>query len=544
SEARLRAIVEGTASTVGAEFFDALVTSMSRVLGMRWVLVSSLRDDSEAVVLAMWDGESVQSGFTYELEGTPCKVAHDVNFCVVADGAAAQYPDDEMFQEYNVRSYIGVVLRDRRGVPLGILSAFDESPLRNRRSAENLLRIFGARAAVELERMYVEAELFNSEEKTRAILESAADAIVTVNADGSIGTFNEAAENIFGFSADEIAGGKIDMLVAAPHAAELAAELCGQTAEEDRHFVGRRREVLGVRKNGSIFPMSMAMSEVQLSGQKVFTAVIRDITREKELEEMKSNIISSVSHEIRTPLTAILSSAKILTRSGGERPEITGKFAGIIVDEGERLTRLINDLLDFSKLDAGAIELSLEEIDPLEIVGRAVALSKADALEQGVLLGVESTEDIPLILTDSDKIMQVLTNLVNNAIKFTPQGGRVSVAVERADGDFIRISVTDTGVGIAQVDQRHIFERFKQLGSVLTDSPKGTGLGLAICKEIVDALGGKIWVESKPGEGSAFRFTVPMASTPTASRELRRQRSASEETEQPVTSGLFPVEQG
>ena len=518
SEARLRAIVEGTSTTTGTEFFDALARTLSRALDMRWVMVARLVDGGRrGVAETLWNGSEILRGLTYDLPGTPCQRALEDGLCVYEDGLMETFPEDPLAQEWKVRSYAGHLLLDSAGRKIGLLVAFHDGPLPLAARDMSLLRVFASRAAVELERMSVEEQLLKSEARTRAILESAADGIITTSASGVIETFNAAAEQLFGLSVDEAVGRPIAELIRRPSEDGLtdSDKSCETTLSE---LLGDRHELEGVRSDGSVFPMNIAVSEMVAGGHRGFTAIVRDVTREHELDRMKSDFISTVSHEIRTPLAAIISSAKILLKNGESKPQVTPKFAGIIVEEGRRLTRLINDLLDLSKLDAGKIDWTMREADIFELIEHVASVARGQATEKGVTLDVNVERGLPPVLVDGDRIIQVLTNLVGNAMKFTDAGGRIEIAAQCSGEDKVLVRVSDTGIGIAPEDREKIFERFKQIGDVLTDRPQGTGLGLPICKEIVQYHGGKIWVESEPGEGSSFCFTIPAAQQATAPR--------------------------
>ena len=237
----------------------------------------------------------------------------------------------------------------------------------------------------------------------------------------------------------------------------------------------------------------------------------------KELDRMKDSFLSSVSHELRTPLTSIRSFSEIMLTYPEEDTATNREFMMIINSESERLTRLINDVLDLAKIDAGKMQWNVEELEPATAVRQAVQSMSSLAREKSLDLEVRVEEDLPPLSADGDRVHQVLTNLLSNAIKFTPPGNRVRIEAVRVQRkrtgdrcDFVRISVHDTGVGIAEEELARIFERFKQCGDTLTDKPKGTGLGLAICREIVSYHGGRIWADSKLGEGSSFHVLLPI----------------------------------
>jgi PAS domain S-box-containing protein len=245
--------------------------------------------------------------------------------------------------------------------------------------------------------------------------------------------------------------------------------------------------------------------------------------RLKELDEIKSALVSSISHELRTPLTSIRGFAKLtgkdfvrhfLPLATCSEEETKGERIrqnlGIIETEGERLTRLINDFLDINRIESGKVVWNDIFLNPCDLVHQAVnALAGAIAARPSVELAVTLPPTVPLVHADPDKVLQVLINLLNNACKFTANGV-IEVSV-KGNLDTVTITVSDTGMGIAPEDQANIFDKFykARAGDTLVTEAKGTGLGLAICKEIVEHYGGSIWVESKPGCGSAFSFTLP-----------------------------------
>ena len=234
-------------------------------------------------------------------------------------------------------------------------------------------------------------------------------------------------------------------------------------------------------------------------------------TQLKELDKMKDNFLSTVSHELRTPLTSIKSFAEILLTYDEDRT-VQKEFLTIINDESDRLTRLINDFLDLSKIQAGKMQWKSAELSVTEII-TAATQAVGPLLQKAKLeLLINIAPDLPEVMSDRDKLIQVFTNLLGNAIKFTTEGGKVILkawAVEGNAHDWVTVSITDTGIGIAPENHQKIFENFGQVGDVLKDRPKGTGLGLPICKKIIENFGGKIWVESSLGHGASLFFTLP-----------------------------------
>jgi len=224
-----------------------------------------------------------------------------------------------------------------------------------------------------------------------------------------------------------------------------------------------------------------------------------------KLDSTKTSFISEVSHEIRGPLAAMVSAAKIIRKHHQAKPEIVNRFSGTIITEGDRLSRLINDFLDLAKLEAGCIDWKVEDIAALELVNAALLRVEPLALERGVLLSSSVGDNMPLLNVDGERITQVLANLLAQAIANTPEGGSVSIRIERADKKFV-FAVSDTGAGIPSEERETLFTSFKRIGS---GPISGTGLGLCISKEIVELYGGRIWAEMTVGEGNTFRFTIP-----------------------------------
>jgi Na+/proline symporter/nitrogen-specific signal transduction histidine kinase len=231
--------------------------------------------------------------------------------------------------------------------------------------------------------------------------------------------------------------------------------------------------------------------------------------RLKELDRLKDDFVSTVSHELRTPLTSIRSFSEILYDNPGLAPEKRGEFLAIIVKESERLTRLINEVLDLSKIQSGTLEWHMTQVDLAEIARDAAAATSQLFRDKGVGLDLSLPDAAPMLWADRDRLMQVTVNLLSNAVKFCPEkDGRVTMSVV-SDIDHIILSVADNGPGIAPEHQAAVFERFHQVGATLTEKPQGTGLGLAISRMIVDYHGGRIWIESQPGKGAVFRVRLP-----------------------------------
>ena len=277
--------------------------------------------------------------------------------------------------------------------------------------------------------------------------------------------------------------------------------------EPTRELVDREREMIG----------QLTLQELVKKLEQANIALQEANRKLQELDKMKDAFLSTVSHELRTPLTSIKSFSEILLSYEEEDKETQREFLNIINEESDRLTKLIDDLLDISKIASGRMQWENTELVITEIIKSATSATSALSTQKNLRVNVELEPNLPPVWGNKDRLVQVVTNLLSNAIKFTPEGGEIRVAAEVLKGseagsvsDVMRVSVSDTGIGVAPEEQERIFEKFRQAGNTLTDKPKGTGLGLAICKEIVEHYGGKIWVESELGKGSTFYFTLPI----------------------------------
>lgn len=242
------------------------------------------------------------------------------------------------------------------------------------------------------------------------------------------------------------------------------------------------------------------------------TAELREANvRLKELDRLKDDFLSTVSHELRTPLTSIRSFSEILFDNPTLPIEERGRFLDIVVKESERLTRLINQILDLAKLDAGNAEWHLQAVEPKSILEEALAVTANLFGETGVTLDKVIEDGLPRVRADGDRLIQVIVNLVSNAAKFSdPENGRCLISAQRRS-DSVLVSISDNGQGVTPENRAIIFDRFRQVRDDSSARPHGTGLGLAICKQIVEYFGGSIWVEGEPGRGAVFRFTLPIA---------------------------------
>lgn len=355
-----------------------------------------------------------------------------------------------------------------------------------------------------------EQNLRDSEATTRAIFETAADSIVTISEDGSIESANQTCELMFGYQYHQIFGKHISVLIK-----NFAEQECNHDSWPKLRDMGRfhhgalRIDGIGDSRQRGPFPIEISLSYVDLKGRKLITAIIRDISERREAERRVSEFYSIVSHELRTPLTSIRGSLGLVEGGlTGELSSETKELIAIARESCDRLIRLINDILDLKKLEAGKFEFHKMQLSPAELLNMTVSYTQGLANDRNIRLEIGWMTP-QLIIADMDRLNQVLANLVANAIKFSPKNGVVELSATASDGA-VRFAVRDQGKGIAKGQQHKLFNKFQQVDSTDRREQEGTGLGLAICKAIIEQHGGQIGVESEEGKGATFWFTVPV----------------------------------
>jgi signal transduction histidine kinase/CheY-like chemotaxis protein len=308
-----------------------------------------------------------------------------------------------------------------------------------------------------------------------------------------------------------------------PESARRAIAYARGAFERWRDELNLRKSALDATRAHDKLATSHATLERWASELEIANARLR------EVDDLKTKFLSEVSHEIRTPLAAVVSAARIIMKHHLTKPDVVPRFGNTILVEGDRLTRLLNEFLDLTKIEAGCVEWHDADLKIESLAEDAIAGMAAMADERGIELIADVQPDLPPIVVDRDRVIQVFNNLLMNALKYTPKGGRIVLRVAIED-DTIRFEVTDTGPGIAKEELSKVFDRFHQVrrSDDRENGRKGTGLGLCICREIVDHYGGRIWVESEVGQGSAFKFTLPRAASVRTARapKLEKKRSA------------------
>ena len=368
-------------------------------------------------------------------------------------------------------------------------------------------------------RVIKEPSVFSSK-NLAAILETTVDTIVTINEKSIVLAFNQAAEKTFGYTKEEIIGKSVTLLMPEPFHSQHDSYVQNYIKTGIKKIIGIGREAIGKRKDGSVFPIFISVSEVFTESERLFTAIIQDLTEEKQSEEIvKSNIrlegeiaakneyISILGHELRTPLTAIYGSLSLLNKQS-DLLEKVHELVSIAFRNTERLLHVINEVLDVTKIQSGRIKIELAPISISPLIEEAISFSKPFAEQLDVqLVFTPPTFDIT-ILADYDRLIQVMMNILSNAIKFSPQHAKIIITVELMES-VLRVAVQDFGKGIPLTFHERIFTPFSQSSSRARVAG-GSGLGLYICKLIMEQLHGKIDYTTKENEGTTFFVEIPI----------------------------------
>ena len=370
-------------------------------------------------------------------------------------------------------------------------------------------------------------EALQSEARTRMIIETALDGVVTTNASGIITDWNTQAELMFDVARTEAIGQPLTTYLSAAHSSPVADAGMVLSGLAPGAILNRRVESIGRTGSGQEFPVELATSCLAIGGTQQFTTFIQNISERKLHEEVlrrakdaaeaasqaKSQFLANMSHEIRTPMNGVLGMTELLLATPlNERQR---RYADTVHTSGNSLLHIINDILDFSKIEAGRLVLEHIPYDPRQLLAETSTIFREQAQKKGLSLTVTIAQDIPVTLYgDPHRLRQILTNFISNALKFTATGRiAISAAMDPVHSGHVRIDVSDTGIGIPPDAQERIFDSFAQADGSTTRKYGGTGLGLAIVKQLVGMMGGHMGLTSAPGEGSTFWFTISTSIT-------------------------------
>lgn len=361
--------------------------------------------------------------------------------------------------------------------------------------------------------------LEDREHRLRVLVGTVVDGVMIIDAKGSVQEYNPACEQLFGYKSEEVIGQNVKMLMPSPYREEHDEYLHRYRTTGNKRIIGIGREVEGRRKDGTSFPMELSVGEARPDGQQVFVGIVRDITERKSAEQSlriakeqaesashaKSQFLANISHEIRTPMNAVLGYTQLI-ENDPKLPDNYRRPLRAIHSAGNHLISLIDDVLDLSKIEAGAMELDTRNFDLDDLTEDVSEMFAIRCEQKGLSWQTDLQIRQPVVHADDRKLRQVLINLLGNSVKFTDQG-QICLSVKQSDHHYT-FSVLDTGPGVNQDAQERIFEPFQQAEE--GEAKGGTGLGLAITKRHIELMGGFLSLESTPDKGSCFRFELEL----------------------------------
>ncbi|MDH7489180.1 MAG: ATP-binding protein [Anaerolineae bacterium] len=521
---QLRSLQEGIKTINSAVALESLlamiVANASQVLRGTRCSIALLDEASGEVVTLAASGVPQQN-----LWGSRFPVGKGVAGWVVAHAAPVLIGDVSQDSRYirlgqlPVQSIVSVPLMSD-GKAIGALSA--TSPEDNAFTPDdlNLLAAFADQAAIAVKKARLYEDLAREKRQTEqiyrsvqeksneleAVLQGIGDGVLVTDTDLNLVMMNPVAVRIFGVEEDPLLGRPLAETVGHRELHDVMREALAAPGKP----VIREIRVPMTREHPEMIYQALATTIPGAAGEaRGVVTVLRDVTSQKQLEQMKSNFLSVVSHELKTPLHSIKGFVDIiLMGKTGKINDLQRDFLTTVREQTDQLQNLISELLEFSRLESGQIRLRIEEVSFADIAARVADKLSPQAQEAQIALEMTIPADFATVEADATRMEQVLTNLVDNAIKFTPAGGRIVISGEDL-GDRVLISVADTGIGIPPSEREKIFERFYQVDSGATRPYRGTGLGLSICKHIVEHHRGRIWVEGAEPQGSVFKFILP-----------------------------------
>jgi PAS domain S-box-containing protein len=358
--------------------------------------------------------------------------------------------------------------------------------------------------------------------KHQAIVESIADGVLVLDFNHHVMLMNPAAARILGLDAGAIEGQhlseivgraelEVDQVLARQLYDKLMAGMEQLSTQESRQNGEPPNLAFRLKAKEKVVVANLSPAPLGRGELPSFVTVLRDISRETEVERLKNEFISVVSHELRTPISSIKGFTDLLLSERSEAlSEQQRHFVGIIKENSNRVTVLVDDILDISRIETGRIKLRIEPFDLAKLINAVVDSFRGQMVKKSLELTLDLPPTLPPIRGDEDRVTQILENLINNACKYTREGDHVMVRTQ-VIGDLVQVDVSDTGIGIAEKDKQHVFERFYRTEQAETHAADGTGLGLSVVKMFVELLGGKVWVDSELNKGSTFSFTLPLA---------------------------------
>ncbi|MBA3531997.1 MAG: GAF domain-containing protein [Ardenticatenales bacterium] len=512
----------GILHTPAEERFDRITRTAARLFQVPIALISLVDADHQWL-------KSRQGFFEQAVDRTVSFCAHallqDALFVISDSHLDPRFADNPLVTGVpHLRFYAGCPLKSRDGYPLGTLCIIDDKPRPFSEANQESLRDLAAWAEGELNgrgllhaalegiaRATKETEYAQSE--TRAILDAVSEAIIMITPDDRTHIVNQRFSDLFGIHPEEVLANSLSeirpFLERVLERPDILNTLMTSTLMDDStQFSDLIAQRYPEQRQLALFSAPVkSMRDIHLGRLFVF----RDVTHERAVDRMKSEFVAIVSHELRTPLTSIKGFVDLLVSGEtGELQEEQLEFLGIVKTNADRLMDLIDDLLNLSRIETGKVELERVPVDILPLIRATVETLRRQFEGKQQQVVIEAPPALPQVLADSDRLIQILTNLLSNAHKYTPAGGKITITAQ-AMQEQMAVSVQDTGIGLSPEDQGKLFTRFFRARNRSTQEVGGTGLGLAITRSLVQLHEGDIVVRSAPNEGSTFTFTLPFA---------------------------------
>lgn len=518
AEEAMKLVTEATAHATGEDFFKSLTSNLAKVTKARYAFISEFIGGQTARTITFMDGAAFLENMEYNLRVTPCSdIYRKGASCFYPSGIQEKFPEDETLAHLGAQSYCAVPFRNSAGEIIGHFGVMDDKPMTGKEYLVSIVSLFAQRAGAELERNRAEDQLKNF----KNAIEQTAEMIVITGLDGKVEYVNPAIERITGYSSEELIGGNPRILKSGKHDADFYKKMWLTIKAGDTW----KGWMINRKKSGELYHEEMTITPVFDSGGKVsrFVAIKRDITERMRAEEelraakeqaeaataMKDKFVSLVSHDLRSPLSSISSLLRALNEElFGKLDERQTRLFKSSLDVSDGLIKLIDQLLNITMLQTGKMR-PRRRLAPARVI---CSLAMEGVSYLAGRKGVSMVNDIPKdmrIFADVDLYTQVIQNIVINAVKFCDKGDTVTVFAPEGMGN--TVAIKDTGAGISPKMLPNIFRHDVKTTAMGTAGEKGTGLGLPMCRDIMEAHGGALTVESEPGEGSVFYVTLPPA---------------------------------
>lgn len=485
------------------EALNTIVNSMRQVVGCRACTIFLLDEAGKQLEIRAAEGLKPHWRKMAKLrlgEGAAGRAAAENRTIYIAD--TTKDPEYVFFDE-EVRSLMVVPLL-AHGKVIGTINLDDNHVGAFSYDQERLLTIAATQVGISIENAQLFTKISSEQKQMQAVVQHMADGLLLIDGQGTIVTCNSTLAMMLGLHRGQIEGKNIHSANLHPNLAKVAATTThhvartGVLAQEVTIETPRMRTL-------QIFSTSLSEGGQRAAGQ---VRVIHDVTKERELDQLKDDFFSTISHELRTPLFSIQGFAQLMLEEPDLDWETRQEFLNTIQRQAMQLSEMVNNLLDISKMEEGRLVLEQRPVSIVDVIHQTSLKLQGYAHQQNVKLVPELAANIPAVIGDSQRLEQVLTNLIGNAIKFSPTGDQVLITAT-TDADHVQVCVKDNGIGIPPEDIETIFSRYYQVSNKTQRSAMGTGLGLHIARQIIDAHGGRIWAESEPDQGSLFCFTLP-----------------------------------